>query len=705
MCADTCKIFTIFVKNRGMKVPIILQAALSVLLGMPFNDGTVPGVEGRAMLFDGFDSRIVLPAAEVPEPKADFTVDVWVCPIAFPKSPCPVVCRKADDGAHGWDLWLDCFGKVHFTVEGVEAESPQGLPLREWSRLTALFKSGEGIFLAVDGKEVSKAPVTFNKVDQSAYDLWIGRTQTRTPSFLENHSIPIYSSFDGAIDELNMYACKGAYKKILGKKFFRPAAPGTDVPGFEVRILPSGPDQVEFGAWYVPLKYYDAFDRRWRGSLDDIVVGFGPERPWKVVFWHGISYAPCFVTEKGNWMSNEFVERAKVTKWGCPENMSDKHADFSSVRIIENTPARTVVVWRQLPVGVNQKIPFQSEESQWGDCSEETYIFYPDGVCVRKMELWTSAPAAWMEWSQSLQVLHPSQRPEDVLDAARIMSVAAMDGRTETYGWDFDAEKRQDAPSLPGANIQVTYLDSQWNPYLILEDGYGLNEKNMRGPRIDRYSGRWSDYSDFPWRNHWPVAQDYVVGRYAVVADAPSHTYTATQYNAPHSVELISLMPDQVGHDERVIPGVTGNLTEPPYTSKVTPDELSSTWKITKLMLLGCTEGDAVDLLPLAKSWLRAPKMTCGEVEVPYDVEQRAYVISSEVEKSLSLRLHASPEQPSNGVCLILPGVGAVPSAIKVDGKAYADFKIGVNTGPAGSSLILWLPLSATAPVSIDIVK
>ena len=703
MCADTYKIFIIFVKNRGMKVPIILQAALSVLLGMPFNDGTVPGVEGRAMLFDGFDSRIVLPAAEVPEPKADFTVDVWVCPIAFPKSPCPVVCRKADDGAHGWNLWLDCFGKVHFAVEGVEAESLQGLPLWEWSRLTALFKSGEGIFLAVDGKEVAKAPVTFNKVDQSAYDLWIGRTQTRTPSFLENHSIPIYSSFDGAIDELNMYACNGAYKKILGKKFIRPAAPGMDVPGFEERVLPSGPDQVEFGAWYVPLNYYDAFDRRWRGSLDDIVVGFGPERPWKVVFWHGISYAPCFVTEKGNWMSNEFVERAKVTKWGCPENMSDKHADFSSVRIIENTPARTVVVWRHLPVGVNQKIPFQSEESQWGDCSEETYIFYPDGVCVRKMELWTSAPAAWMEWSQSLQVLHPSQRPEDVLDAARIMSVAAMDGRTETYGWDFDAEKRQDAPSLPGANIQVTYLDSQWNPYLILEDGSGLNEKNMRGPRIDRYSGRWSDYSDFPWRNHWPVAQDYVVGRYAVVADAPSHTYTATQYNAPHSVELISLMPDQVGHD--VIPGMTGNLSEPPYTSKVTPDELSSTWKITKLMLLGCTEGDAVDLLPLAKSWLRAPKMTCGEVEVPYDVEQRAYVISSEVEKSLSLRLHASPEQPSNGVCLILPGVGAVPSAIKVDGKAYADFKIGVNTGPTGSSLILWLPLSATAPVSIDIVK
>jgi len=675
----------------------ILKAAIAAIISLSFNDGSVPGVEDRAMLFDGFDSRIVLPSAGVPAPEADFTIDVWVCPLAFPKSPCPVVCRKADDGTHGWDLWLDCFGRVHFTVEGVEAESPQGLQLREWSRLTALFKSGEGIHLAIDGKEVAKAPVTFNKVDQSAYDLWIGRTQTHTPSFFENHSIPIYSSFDGAIDELSVYACKGEYKKILGKKFIRPAAPGADVPGFEERVLPSGPQQVDFGAWYVPLNYYDAFDRRWRGSLDDIVVGFGPEQPWKVVFWHGISYAPCFVTEKGNWMSNEFVERAKVTKWGCAENMSDKHADFSSVRIAENTPARTVVVWRHLPVGVNQKIPFQSEESQWGDCSEETYIFYPDGVCVRKMELWTSAPAAWMEWSQSLQVLHPSQRPEDVLDAARIMSVAAMDGRTETYGWDLDAEKRQDAASLPGANIQVTYLNSRWNPYLILEDGSGLNEKNMRGPRIDRYSGRWSDYSDFPWRNHWPVVQDYVVGRHAVVADAPSHTYTATQYNAPHSVEKIS------GPADAVYAPVEG--VEAPYTSKVSSGELNSTWKITKLMLLGCTEGDAVDLLPLARSWLRAPKMTCGADELPYDLEQRAYVVSGEVEKSLSLRLHASSEQPANGTCIILLGADATPSAIKVEGKDCSDFKVGTSTGPAGSRLILWLPLSASAPVNIDIIK
>ena len=654
--------------------------AAAATFALSFNDGkapgraeffrTVPGVEGQAAFFDGFDSRIIVPAAEVKAPEKYFTVDVWVCPVAFPKSPCPVVSRQRGDGEPGgWSLWMDALGKVHFSVasagEWVQAESPEGLPLREWSRLTAFFRPGSGLFLAIDGKEVAKQPLELPGLDQEAYDLWIGRTPFKTPSFYENKSIPIYSSFDGLIDELKFYDDKNAYKGILKEKFARPAA-----PELEARVLPSGPDSLAFGAWYIPLKFYKAFDDRWRGSLDDIVVGFGPEQPWKVVFWKGISYAPCFVTEKGNWMCNEFIERKKVTGWGCPESMSDKHADFSSVRIVENTPARTVVVWRNLPVGVNQKIPYQSEESGWGDCSEETYIFYPDGVGVRKMEVWSSHLDEWYEWCQSLQVLHPSQRPEDVLDASRIMSVAAMDGRSETFGWDFDDKARQDGASIPGANIQVTYLKSQWNPYLILEDGDGINEKGESGPRIDRYVGRWSEFSDFPWRNHWPVTQDYIIGRYACVPDAPAHTYTATQYNAPHSIE--------------------GN-------------------RMTKLMLCGCTEGDAADLLPLAKSWLRAPKMTLSGKDVPYDVTQRAYVIPSdpsvipsEAKESLSLRLEASAEHPVRGLCLLLKGVSSIGD-VKIDGKAIDGVKAGVHRAWDGPSLILWLPVEADHPVEISL--
>ncbi len=600
-------------------------------------------------------------------------MDVWVCPLAFPKSPCPVVCRQRTDAPDGWSLWMDAQGKVHFQVacagEWQEVCSPEGLPLRQWSRLTALFRSGSGLYLAIDGKQVGKLPLELPSVNQESYDVWIGRTPVTVPSFYENKSIPIYSSFDGTVDELNITEGRDAYSRILKEKFVRPAAPGTDVAGFEERVLPSGPDKLAFGSWYIPLRYYPVFDHRWRSQLPDVVVGFGEEQPWKVVFWKGISYAPCFVTEKGNWMCNEFLERSKVTGWGCPESMSDKHADFSSVRILENTPARTVVVWRNLPVGVNQKIPYQSEESQWGDCSDETYIFYPDGTGVRRMDVWSSNLTRWYEWCQSLQVLHPSQRPEDVLDASRIMSVAAMDGRSAEYGWDFEGKARQDEPALKGANIQVTYLKSEWNPYLILEDGPGLNEKGENGPRIDRYAGHWSEFSLFPWRNHWPVCQDYIIGRYACQPDAASHTYTATQYNAPHSLE--------------------GN-------------------KMTKLMLCGCTRGDAASLLPLAKSWLRAPKMSLNGTEVPYDVTQRAYIVKNSGEAACSkasgtIRVEASAESPVEGLCLIFAGVGEAPASIKVDGKEFTTGKAGIHQAWDGPSLILWLPVSATSPIEIQL--
>ena len=273
-----------------MNALCVLLAVLQALFSLAFDDGTVPGVKGQAVIFDGFDSRVVVPAAQVPAPSRHFTVDVWVCPVAFPKSPCPVVCRQRTDAPGGWSLWLDALGKVHFQVasagEWVEACSPDGLQLRQWSRLTAQFRAGSGLYLAVNGKQVAKQPIELPWVEQESFDLWIGRTPVRTPSFYENQSIPIYSSIDGAIDELRIIEDKNAYSKQLKERFVRPEA-----PEFEERVLPSGPGGLAFGAWYIPLKYYSAFDERWRGDTPDVVVSFGPEQPHRVVFWRGISYA------------------------------------------------------------------------------------------------------------------------------------------------------------------------------------------------------------------------------------------------------------------------------------------------------------------------------------------------------------------------------------------------------------------------------
>lgn len=638
---------------------------LQSLFTLDFDGGSYPGVKGHSGFFDGITSRIIVPASDVEEASSSFTVDVWLCPVAFPKSECPVVCRQDWTVPGGWSLWLDNLGNVHFKVacsgEWISADGKTPLKLREWSRVSCTFQSGRALRLALDGREIASSPTELPSVPCSDFPLWIGRTQVRTPSFLEHKSIPIYSSFDGLMDELRIMDGDKEYSRIRSSRHDRPLA-----PQLEERRLPSGPDTVRFGAWYTRLKYYDAWDKQWRGETPDVVVGFGSDRPYKVVFWRGISYAPCFVTEKGNWMSNEFVERRKVTGWGCPESMSDKHADFSSVRILENTPARTVVLWRNAPVGVNQKFPYQSEETKWGDWSEETYIFYPDGTGVRKMIVWSSNFEDWHEWCQSLQVLHPDQRPEDVLDARKIMSVAAMDGRSETFGWNYDVERSQEEPSIPGANIQVTYLNSRWNPFLILDDIPGRNEFGGDGPDILRYAGQWSDYSGFPWRNHWPVAQDYVIGRYAAVPDAASHTYTATQYSAPRSLE--------------------GN-------------------RMTKLMLCGCTDADAQDLLPLAKSWLRAPRMEYRGGEVPYDIEQRAYVMDSW--QGGELLLEASSEHPARGICILVNGWDSdAPASVSVNGAPLEGdkFKVGLHDSLDGTVLVLWLDLQSDSPMRVNLL-
>ena len=134
-------------------------------------------------------------------------------------------------------------------------------------------------------------------------------------------------------------------------------------------------------------------------------------------------------------------------------------------------------------------------------------------------------------------------------------------------------------------------------------------------------------------------------------------------------------------------------------------------------MLCGCTEGDAADLLPLAKSWLRAPEMTLDGKAVPYDVTQRAYILPASASASLpssspsfpaeagnlSLRLSASPSHPANGLCLILPGVDAIPQAVKVNGSPLPGFKAGIHTAWDGPSLILWLPVTAFSPLDISV--
>lgn len=109
--------------GQQLALNTLITLLAAAVLSLSFDGGSTRGVCGEAAFFDGFDSRIVIPAAEVKASEKYFTVDVWVCPVAFPKSPCPVASRQRGDGVkagvhRAWDgesliLWLP-----------VEADSP-----------------------------------------------------------------------------------------------------------------------------------------------------------------------------------------------------------------------------------------------------------------------------------------------------------------------------------------------------------------------------------------------------------------------------------------------------------------------------------------------------------------------------------------------------------------------------------------------------
>jgi hypothetical protein len=115
--------------------------------------------------------------------------------------------------------------------------------------------------------------------------------------------------------------------------------------------------------------------------------------PTSVIFWRGCR-SPGWVTETNKWLSDQSTE---LTDWhwdnpdqgaqSCCEHMSDYQARHSHVRVIENSPARTIIHWRYASVDVLYKHPNTCRnEDGWGVWTDEYITIYPDGVGVRTVD-------------------------------------------------------------------------------------------------------------------------------------------------------------------------------------------------------------------------------------------------------------------------------------------------------------------------------
>jgi hypothetical protein len=638
----------------------------------------VTGVQGQALQFDGYSTRLVRAAKSVPPLGDAFSLSAWVALDNYPWNWVPIL-DQSEDNQVGYFFGIDAFGHVGFNVaaSGVwqQLVTTRKLPLKKWILITATF-DGESMTIYINGKPEAALKASGPFAQAESDDLYVGRVrapQLPFPAWLSNPQDAIKYSFDGYLDEVQVlnHVITAEEEKAA---FTQAKAPAGEVIPYAV--MPSGPPGAgPFGAFYASLKFTPAWDRPRRiGPDSDVVVRF-ERSPMRLVFWQGTNLIPAWVTGNGKWYTDEFLETwgPKCVDGGDCEPMSDKQSRYSRVRILESSPARAMVHWRYaLAEARNYKGAFADPETGWFDWADEYWTVYPDGVAVRKQVIWSSdpdpAPPAAREWQESIVINGPGQRPEDNIDPAAV-TLENMAGETHTYVWaqktddSFDFPKVQRILDLPaGANIQVINLKSAEKPFEVVWP---------RGAHFDAYNDSKS-YSMFTWWNHWPVAQPASSGRPAVAADRASHS----------------------------------------SLSHIHWDEYDKTNQTaTKLLLNGLTALPPARLLPLARSWISPAAITVAAGDASgaaYDPAQRAFVVHrSATAKAggLTLKLMASESSPLvNPAFVIENWNGAAKVTVGSKGaKSDTPVRIGYIHHLEGDSLVLYLEMTSSKETQIRI--
>ena len=411
----------------------------------------------QALNFDGFSAYAEVPMPE-DLPEGAFFVAVTLAVAAFPWNVCPLLdalTREEDGGQAGFQCAIDDHGTPCFSVvtsRGLHTViGSRVLTLGHWHRLVFAYAPDDCLSIQLDGVEIGQAGISGAYRAPQAANLLIGKTRRPiipTGPIRPYAHLPIIVYFDGLIETVALHASAPGKPVPL-------QAPEADLPPRKLPAGPAGPGR--FGATYEHLHYYDGWDRRWRvGAHPDVLVRFD-HADYRVVFWRGTNYIPCWVTGNGLWYTNEFNETWGNGATGCAEPMSDKHCAYSHVRIIESHEARVVVHWRYALVDVLDVRPRRDPVSGWTDFSDEVYTIYPDGTATRSITLHSTQPMESHEFQESIMVLGPGQRPEDAYEIEPV-TLANMEGASHTYSW---AEGRPHLlPDPLGANIAMINIKS-----------------------------------------------------------------------------------------------------------------------------------------------------------------------------------------------------------------------------------------------------
>ncbi len=163
-----------------------------------------------------------------------------------------------------------------------------------------------------------------------------------------------------------------------------------------------------------------------------------------------------------------------------------------------------------------------------GEWADEYYIIYPDGIGIRKINLYYSNPLRKHDWEESIVLLSPGQHPDDVMEDPEI-TLVNMSGESHHYSWRNDLPVEMKEPEK--ANIHIVNLKSEYKPfYIISPEPFESAEGKFKSPFFRSYSAaQGKNYhpdsvpSVYGWWNHWPVAQVPGDGRWVENNDRASH--------------------------------------------------------------------------------------------------------------------------------------------------------------------------------------
>jgi hypothetical protein len=632
----------------------------------------VEGVKGKAALLDGYTAFIEISEDRIPALNGPFSVEAWIALGAYPKNLCPVVDHMRDvaDGYYnGFFFGLDALGRLQLKVatngRNEVVMSSHIIPVNRWTHIACSYDGDKEIAIFLNGEEAGRKTLSapFKPADPAITTMLIAKSRdaqrpygTIRPEGTERS----HTFIDGIIDELKIYNAPLPAKNVANSHAENRTEKAPELPA---RILPSGPKSPGvFRAVNTTLDYYAAWDAPWAIDRDaDIVVQFD-ESDCKFVFWHGTAYIPNWVTENDIWFNNGFNEG--WNDHGSCEPMSDKKAKYSSVKIVESNDARVVVQWRYALVDVLGTFAFEDPVTGWGDWTNETFTIYPDMTGVREDKLLSNAPNAAHEWQESIMVLGPGQRPEDILEY-EALSLSNIKGETKTYSWEHEIP-----PHLPpypeNPNIQVVNTKSTYHPFSAVMP--------QHNPKIDIYSGEIRrDVSVFPWWNHWPVAPRPTDGRYAMDSDRAAHA------------SLSHWLWEEYEKTDR---------------------------SMTKLMLNGVTTKTVEELVPLTKSWSNPAELSIEngvKAGVKYNAAQKAYEITPEGQvESVTFTLKAEKESPIVNPAFVIGDWGREDVSLSVNGKEIArgkDFRYGFRDRPETIDLVSWVRFESEKETTFTLSK